>query len=220
MTLENLAEMQVRVLRQPTTTRPTIRFVEENGIQGVIKDFSVNGFLYRNTIGRFLLWREGQAYRRLKKIKGVPVFYRKIGGMALVISRVHGRDLDHLSDEQKPDREFFQRLTKLIQECHRHGTAHCDLKRSSNIMIDDFGNPYIVDWAAAIASEEFSTYPLTIIYKKFLEDDFRAVTKLKMRYCPEGITDEERRNYARRGIAEPIIRAIRDIIRECLQKVA
>ena len=57
-------------------------------------------------------------------------------------------------------------------------------------------------------------------YKRFIEDDFKAVIKLKMRYCPEGITDEEKSNYAHRSIAEPTTRAIRDVARRCLQKIA
>ena len=177
LTIKNLPERQIRVVRQPTSTRPTIRLVEDNGIQGVVKDFSANGFIYRNIIGRFLLWRESRAYQRLKRIKGISVIYRKINSMALVISKVPGKDLEHLSEKERPDLEFFQKLTSLIQGCHRHGTVHCDLKRSSNIMIDEFGDPYMVDWAAAIASEEFSIYPLKKIYKKFIEDDFKAVTK-------------------------------------------
>jgi len=97
LTIKNLAEKQIRIIRQPTNTMPIIRLVEDNGIQGVVKDFSVNGFIYRNIIGRFLLWREGRVYRRLRGIKGIPVFYRKIDGLALVISKVPGRDLAHLS---------------------------------------------------------------------------------------------------------------------------
>jgi len=58
LTIKNLPAKQKGILRQPTSTRPIIRLVENNGIQGVVKDFSVNGFIYRNLIGRFLLWRE------------------------------------------------------------------------------------------------------------------------------------------------------------------
>jgi len=220
LTIKNLPEKQICVIRQPTNTRPIIRLVEDGGIQGIVKDFSVNGFVYRNIIGRFLLWRETRAYQRLKGIKGIPVFYRRIDDLALVISRVQGKDLENLSEEEKPDPEFFQKLTKLIQECHRHGIAHCDLKRSSNILIDGFGNPYIVDWAAAIIDKEFFICPFTIIYKRFIKDDFKAVTKLKMRYCHEGITDEERKIYIQRGIVERYIRAVRDFARKRLQKIA
>ncbi len=71
--------------------------------------------------------------------------------MALVISRLPGKE--HLSDEEGSDLEFFHKLTRLIQRRHRHGTAHCDLKSSSDIMTDNSGNPYMPGWAAAITSE-------------------------------------------------------------------
>jgi len=58
LTIQNLPEKQIGILRQATNTGHIIRLVEDNGIQGVVKDFSVNGFIYRNLIGRFLLWRE------------------------------------------------------------------------------------------------------------------------------------------------------------------
>jgi len=220
LTLKNLAKNQIGVMRQPTNTRPIIRLVEENGVQGVVKDFSVNGFVYRNTIGRFLVWREGRAYQRLKGVKGIPLLFRKVDGLALVISKVPGKNLEHLSGEERPDLDFFQKLTRLIQECHERGVAHCDLKRSANTMIDEFGKPYIVDWSAAITDKEFCVCPLTTIYKLFAQDDFKAVRKLRMRFCPESITDEERRKYAQRAQGERVIKVVRDFARKCLQKIA
>lgn len=220
LTIKNLTEKQIQVLRRPSSTRPAIRLVEENGIQGVVKDFSVNGFVYRTLIGRFLLWRERRSYQQLKGIKGIPVFYRNIDGLALVISRVPGTDLEQLSGEEKPDAVFFQKLSDLIQECHNNGVAHCDLKRCSNLMKDRFGNPYIVDWAAAITEKEFFLYPLKAIYRRFVEDDLKAVTKLKLRFCPTVVTEEEEKNYSQRGIGERAIRAVRDAARKYLQKIA
>ena len=220
LTIKNLPAKQKGILRQPTSTRPIIRLVEENGIQGVVKDFSVNGFIYRNLIGRFLLWRESYIYKRLKGIKGVPVFYRKISGLAFVVSKIPGNDLEHLSKGESLNLKFFQKLIRLIQKCHQHGVAHCDLKRSSNILIDECGNPHLIDWAAAILGREFFLYPFTIIYKKFIDDDFKAVIKLKMRYCPQEITDEEKKNYPHRGFGERTIRVIRDVGRRWLQKIA
>lgn len=220
LTIKNLPEKQVGILRQPTSTRPIIRLVEDNGIQGVVKDFSVNGFIYRNLIGRFLLWRECYIYQKLKGIKGIPTFYRKISGLAFVVSKVSGKDLGHLPEGESPSLEFFQKLIRLIQKCHQQGVAHCDLKRSSNILIDECGNPYIIDWAAAISEREFFLYPFCNIYKKFIDDDFKAVIKLKMSYCPQEITDEEKRYYPHRVFGERTIRAIRDIGRRWLQKIA
>ena len=219
LTLKNLTEKQIGVMRQPTNTRPIIRLVEENGVRGVVKDFSVNGFAYRNTIGRFLLWRESRVYERLKRIKGIAVLYRKIDGLALVLSQIEGKNLEHLSAGEKPDVRFFEHLSGLIHECHGRGVAHCDLKRSANVMIDEQGNPHIVDWAAAITAKEFCIYPFTLIYERFIRDDFDAVTKLKMRYYPECISDEEKRDYMYRGKGERVARAVRDFARKWLQKI-
>ena len=41
-----------------------------------------------------------------------------------------------------------------------------------------------------------------------------------MRYYPQGITDEEKRNYPHRVLGERPIRAVRDAGRKWLQKLA
>jgi predicted Ser/Thr protein kinase len=220
LTVKNLPDRQIGVMREPTNTRPIIRLVEEDGVRGVVKDFSVNGFVYRNTIGRFLLWRESTVYKRLRGIKGIPTLYRRVDGLALVFSHIGGKNLEHLSAGEKPDVTFFERLTGLIRECHDRGVAHCDLKRSANVIIDEQGSPCIIDWAAAITAKEFCIYPFTLIYKRFMKDDFNAVTKLKMRYYPDSISDEEKREYMHRGTGERVIRAGRDFARKWLQKIA
>ncbi len=57
LSIEDLAEMRIRVLRpHSSSTRPAIiRLVEDNGMQGVVKDISAYRFIYQNTIGEFLL---------------------------------------------------------------------------------------------------------------------------------------------------------------------
>ena len=107
------------------------------------------------------------------------------------------KNLEHLSERESLNLEFFQKLIRLIQKCRRHSVAHCDLKMSS-----------------------FFLYPFTIIYKKFIDDDFKAVIKRKMRYCPQEITDEEKRNYPHRVFGERTVRAVRDAGRRWLQKIA
>ena len=61
-----------KIFRKPTSTRPAIWLLEEDGKRAIMKDFSPNRFLYRNFVGRFLLWREEKAYRKLEGIQGIP----------------------------------------------------------------------------------------------------------------------------------------------------
>ncbi len=209
-----------KVLRKPTSTRPGIRLLEENGKKAIIKDFSRNRFLYRNTAGRFLVWREGKAYRKLQGIQGIPALYRSISGLALIFEAIPGRDMESAGHGEEVPESFFDALNQLISLCHARGVAHCDLKRAPNTILGDDGRPYIVDWAAAIFREEFRIPPMSLIYRRFIRDDLMAVIKLKLRHRPASVTANEKARYFYRGRGERIIRAIRDRLREFLQRAA
>jgi RIO-like serine/threonine protein kinase len=194
--------------------------VEENGQRAVVKDYSVNGFFYRNVIGRFLVWREHKAYRRLNGLKGVPAFYRVIGGLALVVEKIPGRDVEGLEKERGLSADFFKDLKALVARVHSRGLAHCDLKRAPNIFLGEDGKAYILDWSAAISEGEFRFFPANRIYKRFLLDDFNAVIKVQLRHCPDEISPAEKQRYEQRSRAERFLRAVRDRLRELLKRLA
>ena len=206
------------MLRGSSSTRPAIWIVEENGVRAVVKDFSKNEFFFRSTAGRFLIWRERKAYRKLRGITGVPVLYRVIDGLALVTEEIPGRSLENLEKEIKLPDSFFEALKRLVTCIHDKGLAHCDLKRAPNTLLGDNGLPYIIDWAASISEKEFRIPPLSLIYRRFKLDDHMAITKLKLRHSPETVSPEEVARYNYRSWGERLIRAIRDRLREVLQK--
>jgi serine/threonine protein kinase len=217
--LNEVSSQERRILRRRTNTRPTLWTVEEDGRRAVVKDFSQNAFLFRNTAGRFLIWREKKAYERLGNLSGVPMLYRVIDGIALVIQEIPGRNLRDLEEGTEPTLSFFHALAKLVDECHRRGLAHCDLKRAPNILMGFDGRPYIVDWGASISKREFGFFPLNRIYRRFLLDDQLAIIKLKLRHFPEAVTPDEWSDYNRRSLLEKWIRVIRDGLRRVLRKV-
>jgi len=208
------------ILRPPSSTRPTIWIMEENGVRAIVKDFSANRFFFRNIVGRFLVWRETKAYKKLRGIKGIPTLYRVIDGLALVMEEVPGRNLENLEKEIKLPENFFDALKDLVTSFHRRGLAHCDLKRAPNILLGNDGLPHIIDWSASISESEFRFPPLNFIYRRFLLDDYMAIMKLKLRHIPEAVTSEERKRYNHRSGAERLIRFIRDWLRDILQKIA
>jgi RIO-like serine/threonine protein kinase len=193
--------------------------VEENGVEAVVKDYSPNGFFYRNVIGRFLVWREQKAYRRLRGLRGVPQLLRVIDGKALVLERIHGECLENLETRRKLPRSFFDALEDLVKEVHRRGLAHCDLKRAPNILAGFDGKPYILDWSASVFGRELPFFPLNRIYERLLADDFNAVTKVQLRHCPEEVSAERKLRYFARGSGELFVRALRDRCRDLLKKV-
>jgi serine/threonine protein kinase len=220
LTLANLLEKQRGILRRPSSTRPTIWIVEENGFKAVVKDFSSNGFIFRNTLGRFLIWRETKAYRKLESVNGIPALYRNINGLALVLEKISGNDLGKIKKGNKLPDGFMVGLKTLVDEFHALGVAHCDLKRKVNVILGNDGRPYIIDWGACIFQNEFKFPFLRAIYRRFLLDDHMAVIKIKLRYEPNMVSEEERHRYYSRSIAERIIRYARDRLRNMLQKIA
>lgn len=220
LTLSDLRRNKTALVRRPTNTRPALWVVEEKGVQAVVKDFSTGKFIFRNIVGRFLVWREHRAYLRLEGVTGVPALYRVINGQALVLERVEGSTLEELEDLRRIPPSFFEALKALVDRFHERGICHCDLKRAPNTICGADGIPYVIDWAASISESEFRWYPLTLIYGRFLSDDYKAVIKLKLRHRPEAVTPEERAQYAYRGRGERVVRAIRDRLRAWLKKIA
>jgi RIO-like serine/threonine protein kinase len=218
--ISDLPHQNLGILREPSRTRPTLWLVEENGVRAVVKDYSPNRVWYRNTIGRFLLWRESKAYRRLKGLRGVPTCYGVIDGLALVTEEIPGKNIEGLENEGGLSEEFFDKLQALVEKVHSRGLAHCDLKRAPNILLGQDERPYIVDWSASISEREFRFFPLDLIYQRFLRDDLNAITKMRLRHCPESVAPDEKRRYYHRSRTEEIIRAIRDKLRTLLQKIA
>jgi RIO-like serine/threonine protein kinase len=194
--------------------------LEQDGVRAIVKDFCFNGFLFRNTIGRFLVWREKKAYGRLKGMKGVPTLYRAIEGLALVIEAIPGKNIESMETMAKISDSFFKDLRVLVENIHEHGLAHCDLKRAPNIILGDDGKPYIVDWAASISKREFGFFPLYLIYETFIQDDLNAIIKIRLKHHPENVTPEEKNQYAHRSMAERVIRNIKDKIKDFLKKIA
>jgi RIO-like serine/threonine protein kinase len=218
--LSDHAGRQGEVLRKSSSTRPTLWVAEENETRAVVKDYSTNRFFYRNTIGRFLIWRETRAYRKLRGLKGVPTFYRVIDGLALVIEEISGQSIEGLEKREKLSKEFFVELRALVESVHRRGLAHCDLNRAPNILLGHDGKPYIVDWSASISEQEFKFFPLNLIPKRFFLDDLNAIIKVQLRHSPSSITPEEKMCYDQRSKSEKLIRATRDRLRNLLQRFA
>jgi serine/threonine protein kinase len=218
--LSDLPSKQCAILRRPSNTRPAVWVIKEKGVKAVVKDFSTGRFLFRNTMGRFLVWRESKAYRKLKNVRGVPALYRVLGGLALVIEKIPGRNLEELEDKVEIPACFFDALKDCVDRFHEKGIAHCDLKRSPNTLFGQDGLPYVIDWGASISESECRLYPLNLIYERFVSDDYKAIIKLKLRHAPGSVGPEEKERYQYRSGPERLIRAMRDRLRGLLKKLA
>jgi len=220
LSLSDISKNRCSMVRKPTSTGPAIWRIEENGHKAIVKDFRYNGFLYRNIIGRFLIWREAKAYRNLRNLKGVPAFYGSLGGITLIVEEIGGTDIEELEVISSLSDTFYKELKDLIKKVHKRGLVHCDLKRAPNIMLGSDGKPYIVDWASAISKREFRFFPMKLIYERFIKDDLNAVTKLRLKYQPEKVSQEDKDLYMKRSRLELLVRTVKDWFKDSLKKIA
>ncbi len=218
--LSDLPTRHSEILRRRTSTRPILWIVEENGVEAVVKDYSRNGFFYRHTVGRFLVWREEKAFRRLRGLSGIPTLYRVLDGQALVMERVRGRNLEGLEQERRLPAAFFMEMESAITAAHGRGVVHCDLKRAPNTLLGEDGKPYIVDWSASVSRSELPIFPLIRIYRRFVLDDLNAITKLQLRHCPNEVSAERKKRHDHRSGAELFVRSLRDRLRDLLKRLA
>lgn len=220
LTLAALNTRQCGILRKSTSTRPALWLIAENNTKAVVKDFSANGFLFRNVAGRFLLWREKKALTKLKGLKNIPSLYKVVDHSALVMEAIEGKTVGRLPAGTVLPKDFFLELRALVSAVHNLGIAHCDLKTSTNVLIDLEGHPHIIDWAASISQSEFKWGLLRLIYRRFLRDDMMGVIKLQLRHDPDNVTPEDRERCLHRSMVEKFVRGLRDGLRSILKKVA
>ena len=135
------------------------------------KDFSACPRLVRNTLGRFLVWRERWILRRLEKTGLVPGGVRKIHSFALREDFCPGfalRDSDtgvyasNVFDPSKAvgvpaamlrepvPRAFFEALETGVKACHAAGFVHLDLHNSRNVLVGPGWKPVLLDWQSAL----------------------------------------------------------------------
>ena len=220
LTLENIEKTKINILRESTSTRPCILLIKDNGHEAVVKDFSRCGFIYKNTIGRIITFREKKAYEKIEGIEGVPELYKAMAGYVLVIEKIEGIDLRILRKKKGGvDPVFFDELNELVKKCHARGIVHCDMRKAANIIKDKDNNPFLIDWGAAVFQKEMRFPVLNRIYKRLEKEDFKAVIKLKLRFCPDAVSKQEKDNFFYQDNLEKFARAVRNTGQRWLKKI-
>ncbi len=123
------------------------------------------------------LVREYRAYQRLSDLPGFAPCLGLVDDRYLVMAFVRG---EPFRDARLEDREqFFEQLLAIVQAMHERGVAHGDLKRKANLMVDEHGQPMILDLGAAVVRKA-GWRPLNHYLFDFLrQTDLNAWVKLK-----------------------------------------
>lgn len=220
--LQDLKTHTVATFRSGAGSRPDVLRVRVDDRDAVLKDHNGCDRWFSWILGPVLTWRETRALKRLRNVAGVPELYAVLGPRALLIEYLPGIPITR-ADNGRNWADFFARLEALLDEMHRHGVAHCDLRSPTNTLLGDDNRPYLVDFVGAVLQAR-SWNPIgRWIFDQFCVADRHAVMKLKALVAPELLTEREHSLLRQPGSAlEKTARwlgsSIRDISRSLFTK--
>ena len=194
--LDKLRTHTRKVFREGGGSRPEVSIVELNGSAAVLKDYTRSDPRFGRFIGPLSARREAKALQILDGVAGVPRFLGRPAREAVLMEYVPGANVREV-ERTRLTPEFFERFYRLIDEIHRRGVAHCDLRSQGNILLGADDRPYIVDFVAHFKQGQ-RWNPLTRwMFRKFCEADRTAVARLKKALAPQLLTDTEHAALAR-----------------------
>ncbi|MDD4108251.1 MAG: hypothetical protein PHH93_05990, partial [Prolixibacteraceae bacterium] len=115
----------------------------------VIKDFSGSPLIIRLILGRYFIRREAASLIKLSGISSVPKNAIIISPYTLAYNFIEGSILPCYK-HRKLEKKFFLTLEKQINDIHKRGVIHMDLRCYRNIVVGIDGNPYIIDFQSSI----------------------------------------------------------------------
>ena len=153
----------------------------------MVKDVRRRSFLFRWTLGLWLIHKEWRIYSQLKGVKGIPQPVERIDRFAFTMEFVPGRPI--LRGEALPT-SFFSDLEQVLREVHSRRVVHLDLRHKGNILLSEKGQPFLIDFNSSFSFKEKG------LFRRFLFPilrwvDYGGLLKLKQRVSPSLMTPEE-----------------------------
>lgn len=175
--------------RSRTPFTPDVILLEApDGARYVLKDFSGRSLAARLLWCRFAVRRETSAYQRLNSVAGIPRLASTASEDAVLMEWLDAQPLPRRKQKDLLGNRFFEKLNTLVEQMHKAGVAHGDLRRK-NILVSPDGDPCIIDFETAVIRGG------TIqrrIFDAICRVDRITVLKIKAKYYPEDVTPEEK----------------------------
>jgi RIO-like serine/threonine protein kinase len=184
-TVELVETSTSKLLGKQGPFRPTVRLVSVGGATFVAKDYRACTALYRWSVGAWNLRRERGALARLAGLDGVPTIEAEVGRWILVLTHFAGVDLGKARKERQTP-AFFDAFARLVDEMHKRGVVHLDLRQRRNVLLMADERPAILDFGSALCLR-----PGTRLFAWLAEIDRSGVLKYKNRALPGSLTLQE-----------------------------
>ncbi|GGF63608.1 serine/threonine protein kinase [Alteromonas lipolytica] len=146
----------LQVLHQGRFANAVVYLYQDAQYCLVIKDFSSRHWLVRKTIGRLSVNQEYKTISQLKHIDGITPDCYRLSDCSIAYQHIAGQTLSHFAKNgDKLEPAFFYQLENTIKAMHDNGRVHLDLRNMGNILVDENGNPALIDFQSSIQWRRF-----------------------------------------------------------------
>lgn len=173
----------------PDRWKPTLWTFEHGGRRFAVKDVRRTSTFFRFTAGRWTVGHEARIYRRLEGLDFVPPFRGKFDSDAMILEWIDATSLRQLESPDLPP-GFFDALQSCVDQLHARGVVHMDMRHRTNILRSAGGAPRLVDFEIAFYLGRWLAPLLGWV-------DRSAVTKFRIRYSPDEVSEAQVARYAR-----------------------
>ena len=184
--------------------KSNVYLADIEGEQVVVKDYSQSSLIIRETLCLFILKREIRTLQKLSGIQGVPEYLGDLGPYAYKMEYVEGTIP---SDEQLATMQgLLSQLQTIIANMHLAGVTHNDT-RANNLIIGSNGQLYLIDFGAVFSrprSFSLISKPGHWLFNYLTHTDRSKVARLKQRYCPEELSNEDKQLIEKTQLARKI----------------
>ncbi|MEO1841249.1 MAG: RIO1 family regulatory kinase/ATPase [Pseudomonadota bacterium] len=182
----------VDTLREGGGTRARVLKVKLGDRDAVLKDHAGCDPLFSMLLGPILARRESKALRCLSSVDGVPLLIGRRGSRALLMEWFSAVPFKTLQRDTEFWKRYFIVLEQTLAAIHQSGVAHCDLRSLNNVLVNEGGEVFIVDFVACCFKGRRWNLLSRVVFRRFCRADRDAVLKLKQQVAPELLSDEQR----------------------------
>jgi serine/threonine protein kinase len=187
------------LLHRGRARNPDVLLVATDDGLAVVKDFAQRGAFVRRWVAPWLNRREIRAYETLAGHPAVPRLLGRVDALAFVLEHRPGRRMSRRLAGTLPA-GFIDRLAAAVDAMHARGVVHLDLRHRSNVLVDDRGDPVLIDFASALVLA-----PGSALARVLARLDRNAVEKWRQRVepTPSGVSSAKASSADRRGASRP-----------------
>ena len=212
-----LLEHKKEVFKTAQNTRADVFLLEYEGELAVLKDYSHSNKGFSLLLAPYLIFREAKSLGKLDGVKGVPRLLKKVSSRAILMEYLSAERIREVQNTLNWP-EFISNTEALIINLHQRGVVHGDLRNATNILVDDDQLPVFVDFVSAV-HRGYRYNPFSyMLFTLCLKIDRSAIYKLKQKYAPELIEQNEEISNLKAGLLERVARWASVKIRNAIQR--